>query len=251
MLFRSRLGYYSNQEGIALRYIREDENWSKHLSNARKFIVSIIKKIKPKVVTVLGSGWLLDIPLREIISSGASVRLVDIVHPPGIVRSLAGDKAVTFSTSDITGGLISLVWNMSESGLKPGADQLLESVSMLDYHPDNDPGLILSVNILSQLHTLPFEYLVKKRIVEQEVHDAFAALVQEKHIAFLKKYEAVLITDIEEIETDRSGVPHSTLITHCRLPEGRQRKEWNWEFDTAGSYKQGFTTVMKVAALHL
>jgi hypothetical protein len=246
-----RMGYYSNQEGIALRYIREDENWNKHLSSTRKFIVSVINKVKPKVITVLGSGWLLDIPLRNIISSGATVRLVDVVHPPGIVRSLSDERAVTFMTCDITGGLISLVWNLSESGLKPGSDQLFESVSMLDCRCDSDPGLILSVNLLSQLHTLPFEYLVKKKIVGQEFHDAFAALVQEKHIAFLKKYEAVMITDIEEIETDRSGVPHSTQITQCRLPAGRSRKEWTWEFDTEGSYKQGFTTVLKVAALHL
>lgn len=246
-----RLGYYSNQEGIAMRYVREDENWNTHLSNTRKFIVSVLKKVNPAVVTVLGSGWLLDIPLKSIIGSGAKVRLVDIVHPPGIVRSLAGEEAVSFVTTDITGGLISLAWSLAESGAKPGADKLFEYVTALENKFDTDPGLILSVNLLSQLHTLPFEYLVKRKIVGQEVHDAFAALMQEKHIAFLKKYEAVLVTDIEEIETDRSGVPHRTAITLCNLPQGHSRKEWLWEFDTAGSYRQGFTTVMKVAAIHL
>ncbi|MFO7575970.1 MAG: hypothetical protein R6W67_12515 [Bacteroidales bacterium] len=246
-----RLGYYSNQEGIAMRYIREDENWNEHLSNTRKFIVSVIKKVRPKVVTVLGSGWLLDIPLRNIISSGATVRLVDIVHPPGIVRSLANEKSVTFVTEDLTGGLPALVWDLCESGRKPESGHILEAAASLEYHPDTEQGLILSINLLSQLHTLPFEYLVKKKVLKQEFHDAFAALIQEKHIRFLKKHEAVLITDIEEIETDRAGMPHSNRIIYCRLPAGHSRKEWTWEFDTEGSYRQGFTTVMKVAALHL
>lgn len=245
------MGYYSNQEGIAMRYIREDENWNEHLSNTKKFIVSVIKKVRPEVVTVLGSGWLLDIPLSNIISSGAAVRLVDIVHPPAIVRSLADEKSVTFITDDITGGLPALVWDLSGSGRKPDASHILEAAAALEYNPDSEQGLILSINLLSQLHTLPFEYLVKKRISGQESHDALAALIQEKHIGFLKKHKAVLITDIEEIETDRAGMSHSRRIIYCRLPAGQSRKEWTWEFDTEGSYRQGFTTVMKVAALHL
>ncbi len=245
------LGYYSNQEGIALRYIREDDNWNEHLSNTRKFIDNVVKKVRPELVTVLGSGWLLDIPLKSIIRSGARVRLVDIVHPPGIVKSLAGEKAVTFVTDDVTGGLPSLVRDLSEKGRRYEAGHILESAASLEYEPGCEQGLILSVNLLSQLHTLPFEYLVRKKLVGEEAHDAFAALIQNKHLAFLKKYEAVLITDTEEIETDRYGVPHSTGILHCRLPSCRSRKEWTWEFDTAGSYRQGHTTVMKVTALHL
>jgi hypothetical protein len=246
-----RLGYYSNQEGIAMRYIREDENWNEHLANTKKFIVSVIKKVRPKVVTVLGSGWLLDIPLRKIISSGATVRLVDILHPPGIVRSLADEKSVTFYTEDITGGLPALAWELSESGRKHDGSQILEAAAALEYNTDSEQGLILSINLLSQLHTLPFEYMVKKRVLRQEYHDAFAAVIQEKHIGFLKKHEAVLITDIEEIETNRAGVPHSSQIIYCRLPAGHSRKEWTWEFDTEGSYRQGCTTEMRVAALHL
>ena len=40
---------------------------------------------KPLNVTVLGSGWLLDLPLAEMLEKTEMIYLVDIVHPPEVV----------------------------------------------------------------------------------------------------------------------------------------------------------------------
>lgn len=246
-----RMGYYSNQEGIARRYIQEDDNWNIHLSNTRRFILNIVRKERPETVTVLGSGWLLDIPMQEIIRTGCRVRLVDLVHPPGVVDQLGGETSVSFEHEDITGGLPEMVWMMASEKPVPDTDQILQRIAALRYEPPVNPGLVLSVNLLSQLATLPFEFLQKKKIVTQDFFCAFTAAIQEKHLVFLKKNNAVLVTDFAELHRDRSGAVQREEIVGCHLPAGRKREEWLWEFDTGGNYKQGFKTSMQVVALHI
>lgn len=244
-----RMGYYSNQEGIVMRYIREDENWNEHLAQTKGFIVHVVRKFRPALVTVLGSGWLLDIPLGEIINLGARVRLVDLIHPPGITGPLASEKAVEFVTDDITGGLLDIVWQMGQT--RPGIDELFNIIAAPEYDPACEPGLVLSVNILSQLASLPFEFLFKKRLLKQSSESDFFSIIQQKHIDFLKKHNSVLITDVAEHHTDRSGRQVTRQVVHCRLPEGREKREWTWDFDTGGSYRQGHSTTMQVVAIHL
>ena len=161
-----RMGYYSNQEGIARRYIQEDDNWNIHLSNTRRFILNIVRKERPETVTVLGSGWLLDIPMQEILRTGCRVRLVDLIHPPGVVHKLGGETSVSFEHEDITGGLLEMVWMMASGKPVPDTDQILQRIAALRYEPPVNPGLVLSVNLLSQLTTLPFEFLQKKKILK-------------------------------------------------------------------------------------
>lgn len=246
-----KFGYYSNQEGIALRYIREDDNWISHLANTKRFIINSVRKIRPQVVTVLGSGWLLDVPVQELLMHTSRVRLVDIVHPPDILKKFGGNSAIDMVVDDVSGGLIALAWNMGESKIKPTFQEIISSLESLEYKPDDEQGMVISVNILSQLPSLPFEYLLKKKLITDDQYPVFAAKVQEKHLAFLKKNNGVLITDYEEVHTDRKGLNTKELPVYCKLPAGQKREEWTWQFDTNGSYKQGNNTEMRVVAIHI
>ena len=69
-----------------------------------------LKVYKPSRVTVLGSGWLLDFPLREISDTGTEVYLIDIVHPPEVREQVRELNKVTLIEDDISGGLIHEVW---------------------------------------------------------------------------------------------------------------------------------------------
>jgi hypothetical protein len=246
-----KMGYYSNQEGIALRYIREDDNWNNHLSNTRRFIINAVKKVKPDTVTVLGSGWLLDIPVNEILNYASQIRLIDLVHPPDLVRSFAGNSSVILVNEDVTGGLPALAWDIAGEKHTNGAETIIEKVRLLRYEPDSDPGMVLSVNLLSQLATLPFEFLQKKKLIDDSDYSLFVAAVQEAHLGFLKKHSSVVITDWTEIQTARNGRVEREQIVKCRLPEGSRREEWTWQFDSTGTYKQGYTTEMQVVAISI
>jgi hypothetical protein len=246
-----RMGYYSNQEGIAMRYLREDDNWNEHLGNTRRFVLSVVKKLKPSLVTVLGSGWLLDIPLLEIIRLGCRVRLIDLVHPPGIVKSLSDEPAVEIVVDDITGGLTEMTWHIAAARRKPEICEIMEALGTLEYSTPDDPGLLLSVNLLSQLSTLPFDFLEKRRILKPDSAIEFSRIIQQKHLEFLRKHDSVLVTDVAELQTDRNGILHRRELIHSKLPSGSMRREWTWQFDSGGSYKQGHTTNMQVVAIHI
>lgn len=246
-----RIGFYSNQEGIAQRYLREDDNWKEHLSRTKKFIMNAIRKVQPQSVTVLGSGWLLDIPLGQMVKEGIRVRLADVVHPPPVINSLASETLVEFITCDITGGLITAAYKAAPARGSVTAEEAGLMLEQLDFSPDFEPGMVLSVNLLSQLASLPVEYLEKKRKIEAGVKDLIIRHVQERHLNFLKKHSSVLITDFAEISTSRTGVAESTSVIRCRLPAGKMRSEWRWEFDSGGSYRQGYKTAMEVVALYL
>jgi len=246
-----RMGFYSNQEGIALRYIREDKNWKDHLTRTKRFILNAVKKTEPEVITVLGSGWLLDIPLKELIQTGARIKLADVVHPPQVLKSLAGEPMVEFINCDITGGLIALAHELSLAGRRLESEGIPALLGQLNYNPGSEPGMILSVNLLSQLTSLPSEFLQKKKILNPADAGTFTSVVQERHLRFLKKHDSVLISDFAEIHTNRSGEATRSELIHCRLPAGKMRMVWKWEFDTGGFYRQGHRTYMEVVAIHL
>ncbi len=81
-----------------------------HLKNCRNFILKALDYCKPSKVTVLGSGWLLDLPLKEMTDLVTEINLVDIIHPPEVKEQAAGIKKVILREEDISGGLINEVW---------------------------------------------------------------------------------------------------------------------------------------------
>ena len=107
----SRMGYYNYQQGLIYRHLNQEGGWDVHLERCRSFILRALDYYRPGKVTVLGSGWLLDLPLSEMAGMTDEISLVDIVHPPGVNQQVASLKKVKISEQDITGGLILEVWN--------------------------------------------------------------------------------------------------------------------------------------------
>jgi len=77
-----KMGYYNYQRGLIYHHLDEEGSWNDHLRKCRSFILEAVERYKPPVVTILGSGWLLDLPLSEITAMATTINLVDIVHPP-------------------------------------------------------------------------------------------------------------------------------------------------------------------------
>jgi hypothetical protein len=76
------MGYICDQEGIMNRYIREKKSWDLHFGKTREFINGCFSDKSIDSVAVLGSGWLLDVPLEEMKNRYKKIFLVDIHHPP-------------------------------------------------------------------------------------------------------------------------------------------------------------------------
>jgi hypothetical protein len=245
----NKLGYYNYQHGFIVRHLNQETGWDSHLEKCRNFILKALELHKPEKVTVLGSGWLLELPLAEMLEKVNKVCLIDIIHPPEVIRQVCNMKGVDLITEDISGGLINEIW-LNTSRL-PFFCKLksLSGIIIPEYKPDRDPGMVVSLNILTQLETLPVKQLLKKTKANDEEITRFRKEIQNKHISFLKCYKSVLITDVTEVFTDKSGTVSEKQTVITNLPEGIYREDWTWDFDLKRSDYYEKKSVLKVAAI--
>lgn len=244
----ARLGYYDYQNGLIYRHLNQEGGWDTHLEKSRAYIMRMIAQYKPEKVTVLGSGWLLELPVAEIIEQTGNLTLVDIVHPPEVVKQAGIYKNVTLIEADVTGGLIEEVWNKAGGISLFGKRLKISEIVIPEYKPGTDQGMVISLNLITQLESLIVDFLRKKIKADEDEYLAFRTEIQKKHLEFLMRQRSVLVTDYEEIFTSRSGetkvVP--TLLT--TLPESKFTEEWTWNFDLQGADNYNSTSLMKVIA---
>jgi hypothetical protein len=247
--FLNRLGYYSYQEGILFRYLKQDDGWKSHLSRCRDYILKILAEVRPGKVTILGSGWLLDCPLSEITGMNIQVVLIDIAHPPEAAKQVHSLKNVEMVEDDITGGLIYDIWRKTVSIPIFRKLKTLDDIKIPRYRFNGDPGLVISLNILSQLDSLPVKFLRKKSKIPEEQYALFREELQRKHLETLQKYNSILITDTEEIFYKKSGNPEVVKTVFTEIPDGKFREEWTWDFDLKGSDYHLKKSQLKVTAI--
>jgi hypothetical protein len=246
-----RMGYYNYQRGLIYHHFEEEGSWNSHLRNCRDFVLKALDFYKPSKVTVLGSGWLLDLPLEEMCDSVAEINLVDIIHPPEVKEQAGKLKKVFLREEDVSGGLITEVWEKCRRRLFFNKLRSLDEIRIFEYQPKFDPGMIISLNIMTQLENLPLEFIKKRSVNNEESYVCFRKEVQSKHLSFLENHKSVLITDISEIITDNSGNSTENPSVLTDLPEAKLKVEWTWNFDQRRSDYYRKKSVFKVAAMIL
>jgi hypothetical protein len=244
-----RMGYYNYQRGLIYHHLDEEGSWNEHLVNCRNFILKAIDYYKPSVVTVLGSGWLLDLPLAEMAESDCVINLVDIVHPPEVKDQVKDLGNVVLKEDDVSGGLIDEVWKKAGRRTIFNRLKTISDIEVNEYKPRFDPGMVISLNILTQLETLPVNLLVRKSNVNADEIINFRKRVQQMHLQFLKKHRSVLITDCSEIIRDSSGRSNELPSLLVDLPDAIVTQEWTWNFDLRKSDYYRKKSVFKVKAL--
>jgi len=246
-----KMGYYDYQLGLINHYLNDNDGWNSHLAHCRDFILEAVDIVKPSKITVFGSGWLLDLPLAEM--TGAcrveKISLIDIIHPPEVFSQVKSFKNVELAEQDVSGGLIQEIWDKVRKHTFLNPLKTLDDIIIPEYRPAEDPGMILSLNILTQIEALPVKYISRHSKVEDTIIRKFSSAIQEKHINLLKKHPSVLITDISEKITDQKGTvtEKQTLLTD--LPEARLRKEWTWNFEVMKSDFYRTRSVFDVTAI--
>jgi hypothetical protein len=244
----NRMGYYNYQNGLIYRFMRQGENWNKHLEHCRNFISGALELIKPERVTVLGSGWLMELPMDEMIERNMEICLIDIIHPPDVIKQTKGIKNIELVELDITGGVIKEVWDITR---RSGLFRKISSISNIAVPQLNiarDPGLLISLNILTQMETLPVELLKKRSRSTGEEQRIFRTGIQRNHINLLKKHQSLIISDYAEVFTDNRGKQTVVDTLLADLPEGSTNEEWIWDYDLTGSDYYNRRSIMKVVA---
>lgn len=233
-------------EAIAMRsrYRRNRTAWQSHLEQTRKMVLAKAESSLNRTrVVILGSGLLLDVPLEELASLFNEVVLVDIVFLPEVRSRVKPYNNVRLVQHDVTNMAQKLYEN-----IRSGHRELPQAASAV---PDIDinTGLVVSLNILSQLWVMPRAYARKslRHLDEQEVDDWCEQIVR-SHYAFLQSLACpvCLIADHEFIKRDQEGriVSQGSTIAGLALPEPETC--WTWDIVPLGEKDRFVSKELKV-----
>ncbi len=243
-----RMGLSGDQNGIMSRYVNEEGNWISHLNNTKNYIRDIVEKKNPEIVGILGSGWLLDVPIDYLTEKCKKVLLFDIRHPKPILNRYKKNSNVEFITLDLTGGLIEYTYYAIKRKIKSALNNLPEA--LVNFPEEID--YLFSVNLLNQLDILIVEYLIKYGIFNDDDISLLRKSIQTNHIKSLPRCKSAIITDFEENLYDRTNqIKDIRSLIFTDFPNGTNYKEWIWKFDTKMMYYPNRITHFKVKALEL
>lgn len=241
-----KVGYVKDQMGIQNRYVREQQQWQSHLENTKQYILDFVENMpKRSSIAVLGSGWLLDVPIEKLAEQFETVYLYDIVHPEQIVVRMSHFPNVRLQTCDLTGGAV-LLAERAES-----FQDFLDGLQTLKVEVDfSQYDAVVSVNLLNQLDILLCDFLSKKFSVKESDLKQVRKFVQQLHVNGLPAGKSCLITDVQEqnLSLQKGNTEYKDLI-YCELPQSNSCREWVWKFDTNQMYHKGMHTFLKVHAM--
>lgn len=244
-------GLLHEQIAIHYREKRCRTHWLSHRQKCQNLIIEAVKTTPQKNrVLVLGSGLFHEIPLKKLSDEFKEVVAVDIVHLPQ-ARSLAKSLPnITLVEQDLTQWL----YKMKE---KPISKAGWLTVDVPTYFQNKNFDLVISANLLSQLHLAPkrvLEGLPKKHHISAEEIELCCQKITDAHIQYLKGFKhskVLLISDIETYFMDKENkilethpLKHSSLLP---APE----KTWNWHVAPVGEISAEYSLQMKVAGFIL
>lgn len=244
------LGFYNDQEGILDRYHREGNGWNTHLENTKKYICNAANTNKGKTAAVLGSGWLLDVPVKKLSEIFEEVHLFDIIHPKEIKQKIKRYNNVHCIEKDLTGGFINGIYQLFQKK-KNNRKIPLDSLEIQNLNLTEKYDFVSSVNILNQLDIILVDYIKEFDLYNEEELSAFRKKIQIHHINSLPKGKTCLITDFEEIIIDNEITIEKKSLIYAQIPEGSATEQWQWNFDSKGFYNKDKKTIFNVVAMNL
>ena len=249
-LFR-KMGYFDDQRGIIRRYRREQERWDAHLQNTRQFAVNSMQGKNRASVAVLGSGWLLDVPVEEMSRYFEKVALYDIRHPVAVKKQVYPLGNVELRVCDIScfaGPVYQYAKHYRKRRERP-------SISAIQPIPAIDLSgfdFVFSCNILNQLDILLVDYLSQFFELSREETIGFRSNVQQRHIDLLPRSRSCMVADYEEIVCAPDGreISRKTSVHHP-ITQRTDARRWTWEFDTKMTYYKDRMTFFEVLGVEI
>ncbi|HEY6010607.1 MAG TPA: hypothetical protein VIX18_03970 [Nitrospirota bacterium] len=242
------MDYLAEEISMRGRAQRNQLAWQPHLDRSRAFVLSAAERCSNRgLVVVLGAGLLLDVPLAELSSLFREVVLVDIVFLPEIWRWIRSFSNVKLLQYDVTGLAAKLYDNVQH-----GIPELPHTLPKMPETAKN-AGLVVSLNILSQLWVIPRAYALKKiPNVDAERMDDWCGQMARSHYDLLSALacDVCLVADHEFVKRDRDGdvISRGSTIGEFDLPE--PTASWTWKIAPAEE-RQPFSKELLVGAWHL
>jgi hypothetical protein len=241
------MGYLDESLAMRRRARRNAVSWKPHLALTRQFVLSAAEQCRNREqAIILGSGLLLDVPLEELSGMFRTVVLMDVVCLPEVRKAVTRHPNAVFVEHDVTGVAAPLFREGRSS-------QRLPQVALPPARIAEDAGLVISLNILSQLWVVPRLYAARRiRSLEGDRVDDWCAEIVEAHYRWLRSCSAdvCLVADYEMIKRDRSGRSISRESTVYGLDLPQPDASWTWNIVPPGDRSQHVSKELIVGAWH-
>jgi hypothetical protein len=235
-----RLGFPREMVSIISRHARCAKAWAPHLERSRATVSQAIERTaQRRRAVVLGAGLGYDLPLAELAASFEQVMLVDLVHGPGIRLASWRDRRVRLVSHDVTECL---------EGLVEGGQDIAAPARFLD---DPAVDLVVSLNIASQLPTLPGLFLETAAGHDEAAADAIGRALVEAHFRYLEKFKGTvcLIADIEREILALDGTTIQTLSALREAAMPWSGETWSWDIAPPGEEDPGYAVRNRVIGI--
>ncbi len=234
-MFR-KMGYFDDQSGITRRYQREREHWEPHLQHTRQFVLDAMQGKKRTSAAILGSGWLLDVPLDELSKYFEKVSLFDVRHPAAVSKQLQPMSNVELRVCDISCFAHTTYQYAKQYRYRKNRPP----ISTIQPYAGFDLSgydFVFSCNVLNQLDILLVDYLARFFALSDEETMGFRKNVQQQHINLLPTNRSCMVADYDEIlyASDGKELSCRTSVYHP-IVQRPDAKRWIWEFDTRMTY---------------
>lgn len=248
----NQIGFQSECQGLIDRYIQVDGAWDEHLALTRAYLTHAVAGKEIENLVVLGSGWLLDLPLEELAASSGHVWLYDAVHPAQVIHRIKKFSNVSAISADITGGGMINAWKAVKQYKRTGIKASPESFCNIKFRTAEDPDYVMSLNVLSQIGIMITSFLQRHIPYTPEEVEKINRFLQQAHLDLLEPDKSCLVTDVREINIDLAGgQAESSELLQGLLPDKPGKQTWEWNFDPNGEYRPGKKTILQVLAMEL
>jgi len=244
-------GINSDREGIITRYLSEKNNWEAHLQNSKQYILDASKTKDKNIAVILGSGWWLDIPYKELSEIFHKLYFIDISHPNQIIHKAKKYPNIELITADISGTL-KLVYEIKKHKKEFNINNFNIDVNNFGIPKEIKPDFIVSLNLLNQLSYFPKHYLLKHEVISKKEVKIIVEKIEQSHLNNLQKNKSCIIADFYQYEYSFDNILQKEFKrTTVNIPVNSTRKEWIWDFDLSGNFINNKKIKFKVAALQV
>ncbi|HET7319791.1 MAG TPA: hypothetical protein VFK23_11690, partial [Nitrospirota bacterium] len=186
--------------------------------------------------------------LKELSSLFQEVVLVDIVFLPEVRSIIKQFGNVKLLRHDVTNMAKHLHENIRR-GLRELPDAAPAAPEI-----DEKAGLVVSLNLLSQLWVVPRSYArIKLSGLNEEQVDDWCGRIVQSHYTFLRSIpcDVCLVADHEFVKRDQKGriVSQGSTVSGLFLPE--PDASWTWNIIPMGENRQYLSKELNVGAWHL
>lgn len=223
-----KFGYLKKLIKLEFLHKENEDAWEDHVFNCRSFITEAAERCPERgIAVVLGSGLLIEVPLRSLAERFERVYLVDMFHMPQVRARAKKFLNVKLLYGDITG-----IFAMMKEGEFPGGSVPAPPPRIPHL---NDADFIVSANCLTALAPPFCTYLDRARHLTEFDQDRLTLQIQDAHVQALadaKKPVCAIISESERFQLSGDKVVGRTQLTPgLTFPKTAtlaHNLEWQW-----------------------